>query len=221
MLTLNGISKSFIQRGIVLENLGLEISENESLSISGPSGSGKTTLMNIIGLLDRPDSGEILFRGEKVTDYSPDQAARYRNLNIGFVFQESLLLPHLTVIENIVLPLFASATGNIEYDEAIKWAGALMERTGISQLRDKYPFTISGGEAQRVSLVRALIRKPPVLLADEPTGSLDQKNSEILGDLLTEINRDLGIAVVVTTHSSALAMKMKRNLRIVNGRLES
>jgi ABC-type lipoprotein export system ATPase subunit len=221
MLKLDNISKSFDRRGIVLENLSIEVNEGDSISISGPSGSGKTTLMNIIGLLDRPDSGGIYFRGVSLAEYTPDQAATYRNKNIGFVFQESLLLPHLTVEENILLPLFASRISDNDFAEAQRWAGLLMEKTGIIQLKEKYPSRISGGEAQRAAVVRALIKKPSLLLADEPTGSLDQKNGSILGDLLTGINREFGIAIIVTTHSATLAGKMTRNLRIADGKLEN
>jgi len=219
MLKLTGISKSFIQRGIVLDNLYFEAKEGDAIAITGPSGSGKTTLMNIIGLLDRPDSGDILFRDQSILAFSPDESAVYRNLHVGYVFQDHLLLPHLTVTENIMLPLFAGKMSGKEVADKRNFAGMLMEKTGIESLKDKYPFHISGGEAQRVALVRALINRPSFLLADEPTGSLDARNAEALGDLLVKMNNDLGIALIVTTHSSELASKMKLHFRLENGRL--
>lgn len=221
MLILRGVSKSFIQRGIVLDALDLTVEEGDSIAVTGPSGSGKTTLLNIIGLLDKPDSGEIEFRGKSIHDYSQDESAAYRNRNIGFVFQDHLLLPHLNVTENIMLPLFAVRISDEEYNEKKKYAGELMEKTGISGLSTKYPSQISGGEAQRVTLVRALVNKPSLVLADEPTGSLDSKNAAILGDMLTLLNAETGTAMIVATHSSELAVRMKKHLKLDNGRLRS
>lgn len=219
MLTLKNISKSFLQRGIVLKNLDLTVREGDSVSIMGPSGSGKTTLLNIIGLLDRPDSGEVTFKGEPVLKYNQDESALYRNRNIGFVFQDHLLLPYLTVMENILLPLLAS--GASEEDHRIKEDDAkkMMERTGITDIAGKYPYQISGGEAQRATLVRALVNKPSILLADEPTGSLDRKNSENLGDLLTGMNKDYGITLILATHSQDLAGRMKIRYNLSEGKL--
>jgi ABC-type lipoprotein export system ATPase subunit len=219
MLIIKGITKSFIQRGIVLDELDLTVKEGDSIAITGPSGSGKTTLMNIIGLLDKPDSGEILFRDKSILGFTPDESSHYRNRNLGFVFQDHLLLPHLDVEENIILPLFAGRITESEYAEKKKYASTLMEKTGITALSGKYPSQISGGEAQRVTLVRALINKPSLLLADEPTGSLDTKNAELLGDLLTILNIETGTALIVATHSPGLATKMKLHLRLENGKL--
>jgi ABC-type antimicrobial peptide transport system, ATPase component len=220
MLRLTGISKSFLQRGIVLDNLNLEVGEGDSIAITGPSGSGKTTLMNIIGLLDRPDSGDIVFRDKSILGYSAGDSAIYRNLNIGFVFQDHLLMPYLTVKENIMLPLFAQKITDDEYSVKEVFAEMLMSKTGIDSIKDKYPFHISGGEAQRVSLVRALINKPSVLLADEPTGSLDAANASLLGDILVQMNKDMGISLLVTTHSLELASKLKLHLKLENGKLK-
>jgi len=221
MLTLKGVSKSFIQRGIVLDALDLIVEDGDSLAVTGPSGSGKTTLLNIIGLLDKPDSGEIQFRRKSILDYTQDESAAYRNRNLGFVFQDHLLLPHLNVTENIMIPLFAGRISEEEYYEKKKYAAELMEKTGISGLSAKYPSQISGGEAQRVTLVRALVNKPSLLLADEPTGSLDAKNAAILGDMLTLLNSETGTAMIVATHSYELAARMKRHLKLYNGRLRS
>jgi ABC-type lipoprotein export system ATPase subunit len=219
MLQINDLTRSFQQRGTVLNNLNLNVKEGDLISISGPSGSGKTTLLNIIGLLDKPDSGRILFRGTEILNYSPEESASYRNKNIGFIFQEHLLLPYLNVRENILMPLIASRLSDAEYEEKAAAAEKLMKRTGIDGLSDKYPFRISGGEAQRVALVRALVNKPSLLLADEPTGSLDKKNAENLGNILVEMNRDFGITVILATHSSSLAGKMAIRLKLSEGAL--
>jgi len=204
----------------VLDNLSIKIDEGDSVAVTGPSGSGKTTLMNIIGTLDQPDSGDVFFRGSSILQMNPDQSASYRNRNIGFVFQDHLLLPHLTVIENIMLPVSAFKLGDADYSDKKEYARMMMEKTGISGLENKYPFKISGGEAQRVTLVRALINKPSMLLADEPTGSLDFKNADILGNLLADLNRELGITLITVTHSGSLALKMKHHYKLEDGKLK-
>jgi len=219
ILTLRNISKSFLQRGVVLKDLNLNVNEGDTVSVSGPSGSGKTTLLNIIGLLDRPDSGEVLFRGEKVLGYSQDESALYRNRNIGFVFQDHLLLPYLTVLENILLPLLASKTSDHDYRKKADEARRMIEKTGITGISSKYPYQISGGEAQRATLVRALVNQPSVLLADEPTGSLDRRNAENLGDLLTSMNSEYGTTLILATHSQELAERMKVQYYLSEGKL--
>jgi lipoprotein-releasing system ATP-binding protein len=203
----------------VLDNLSLNVNEGDSLAITGPSGSGKTTLMNIIGLLDRPDSGDIFFKGISILSYSGEESAFYRNRNIGFVFQDHLLLPHLTVKENILLPVVALKTAQNEFEEKDEHIMSLMKSIGITGLADKYPFQISGGEAQRVTLVRALVNKPSLLLADEPTGSLDSKNAETLGNLLLDVNTEFGVSLILATHSESLAGKMRNHLKLEDGKL--
>jgi ABC-type lipoprotein export system ATPase subunit len=175
--------------------------------------------MNIIGLLDKPDNGEITFREASIQNFNENEAAAYRNRNIGFVFQDHLLLPHLTVLENILLPLLAAHYSKEELAGKEIHVGELMKSVGISELADKYPFNISGGEAQRVAIVRALANNPSLLLADEPTGALDSKNAEILGELLLKMNRDQNIAIVLATHSPDLAQNMSRRYRLKNGKL--
>ena len=219
MLAIKEISKSYPQRGIVLDKLSLEVKEGETIAVMGPSGSGKTTLMNIIGLLDKPDSGEIIFRGESIAGYSEKKSAEYRNKNVGFVFQDHLLMPYLTVLENIYLPLLASDNPVNVRKEKEEHSESIMKKTGIFDLRNKYPFQISGGEAQRVAVVRSLINKPSIILADEPTGSLDSKNADILGELLQEINKAYGITIILATHSKDLAVKMSKTLHLDNGKL--
>jgi lipoprotein-releasing system ATP-binding protein len=219
MLSLKNISKSFIQRGLVLNKLNLDVNEGDSVAIMGPSGSGKTTLLNLIGLLDKPDSGEIIFKGASIANFTDNESALYRNRNIGFVFQDHLLMPHLNVSENIFLPLLATKYTKEELNIKVSRLKMLMERTGIYDLKNKYPFHISGGEAQRVALVRALATNPSMLLADEPTGSLDAKNAEMLGELLLEMNREFGITIVIATHSADLAKKMSKLYRLEDGKL--
>lgn len=219
MLSIRNISKSFRQRGIVLNNLSLEVNEGDTIAIMGPSGSGKSTLLNILGMLDKPDSGEILFKGFPVAQFTDDESAAYRSRNIGFVFQDHLLLPYLTVSENIFLPLLASKYNPVETSAREGHMKMLMEKTGIIDLKDKYPFHISGGEAQRVALVRSLTNNPSILLADEPTGSLDSHNAENLGELLLTLNRETGITIILATHSADLAKKMSKVLKLEEGKL--
>lgn len=218
LLSVNKISKSFIQRGLVLNELSMIVNEGDSIAIMGPSGSGKTTLLNILGLLERPDVGDVTFRDNPISGYSEDDAAFYRNRNIGFVFQDHLLLPYLTVKENIYLPLLAMQ-GNKD-SEKEKHITNIIENIGITDLLNKYPYQISGGEAQRVSLVRALANKPSVLLADEPTGSLDAKNAATLGNLLADLNRNTGITIILATHSAELAGKMSKLYNLEEGKLK-
>lgn len=219
MFEVRNISKAYIQRGLVLDDLSLDVNEGDTISVMGPSGSGKTTLLNILGLLDRPDNGRVLFRGKDISVFGEDESAAYRNSNIGFVFQEHLLLPHLTVFENICLPLRAKKIKHDDYQDRQENIALLMEKTGIITLKDKYPFMISGGEAQRAALVRAIANKPSIILADEPTGSLDSGNAEILGNLLVELNSELGITIIMATHSADVSAKMRRQLKLKAGKL--
>ena len=219
MLSIKAITKSYPQRGIVLDKLSLEVNEGETIAIMGPSGSGKTTLLNIIGLLDKPDKGDINFKGTSVAEYTEDKSAGYRNKNIGFVFQEHLLLPYLTVSDNIYLPLLASDYPKEEHSDKELYINGLMVRTGVYDIRSKYPNSISGGEAQRVALVRALANNPSILLADEPTGSLDAKNAEKMSELLLEMNTEYGITIILATHSLDLAKRMSKILRLEEGKL--
>jgi len=219
MLKLSNISKSFIQRGVVLNNLDLEISKGDTVAVSGPSGSGKTTLLNLIGLLDRPDSGSIMFMNESILGFKPDEEAAYRNRNIGFVFQDHLLLPHLTILENILLPTIARKITSQEIKDAEDYAREMMREVGIEELADKFPFLVSGGEAQRASLVRSLINRPSLLIADEPTGSLDADNAGIMGDLLLKMNSRHGISIILATHSASLAERLSKRFYLEKGKL--
>jgi lipoprotein-releasing system ATP-binding protein len=219
MLELTGISKSFARRGIVLDQLELKLSEAEMVAVTGPSGSGKTTLLNLIGTLDKPDSGNIIFRNSSILSFSADKAAEYRNRSIGFVFQDHLLLPHLTILQNILLPVLANRSVRKDFKNSEEYAIKLMDIVGIRELADKFPNQVSGGEAQRSALVRALVNRPSLLLADEPTGSLDQDNAELLGNLLLEVNRQTSVALLLVTHSASLAQKMTRQYHLEHGKL--
>ncbi len=220
MLELKNISKSFPGRGTVLDKLSLEIKQGETLAIAGPSGSGKTTLLNIIGLLDSPDNGNISFNNNDLSDYGTEEAAAFRRDNIGFVFQEHHLLAHLTISENIFLPLLARKKLRDELSETEKRVDYLLNKTGIENIRDKFPWQVSGGEAQRATLVRALVNNPSLLLADEPTGSLDSRNSNELADLMLQLNKDTGITVIAVTHSEKLAGKLGKTLYLEEGSLK-
>lgn len=219
MLILKDISRSYPQRGQVLRNLNLKVEKGDTIAITGPSGSGKTTLLNIIGLLDQTETGEVKFKNKEVSGFNQEEAARYRHNNIGFVFQEHLLLPYLSVIENIELPLLASVSKQDNSDCTREYISDLMVKCGIAELKGKLPHQISGGEAQRVTLVRALVNKPSLLLADEPTGSLDNENAGILANLLLEMNREYETTIITVTHSIILAKKMDRVFELKNGSL--
>jgi len=219
MLILKNISRSYPQRGQVLKNLELKVEKRDTIAITGPSGSGKTTLLNIIGLLDQTETGEVKFKNKQVSGLNQEEAALYRYNNIGFVFQDHLLLPYLSVIENIELPLLASASKKINSDPTRDYVYDLMVKCGIAELKRKLPHQISGGEAQRVTLVRALVNKPSLLLADEPTGSLDNENADILANLLLEMNREYETTIITVTHSITLAGKMNRVFELKNGSL--
>jgi len=201
---------------VVLDKLDLEVTEGESLAIVGPSGSGKTTLLNMAGGLDHPDGGSVVYRGTDITVYSPAEMDRYRNREVGFVFQFHHLLPQCTLLENVLLPTLLDRHGSREHAGR---AEKLLKRVGIWEHRDKTPSTLSGGECQRAAVVRAMINAPSLLLADEPTGALDSGNVEALAGLLLELNREDNVTLVVVTHSLSLASKMGRILELKEGRL--
>jgi len=217
LLSLNSISKSFKEQ-IVLNNISLEIEQNDAIAITGPSGSGKTTLLNIIGALEKPDSGEVFFDEKNIALLNQKELAKLRNIEIGFVFQMHYLLPQCTLLENVLMPTLANP-GQSKQDEYLKRAIDLINRVGLSAETHKFPGQLSGGELQRAAFVRALINKPKIILADEPTGSLDQSTAEILGNLLLELNQEFNTALIVVTHSPSLASKMKKNFQLQNSNL--
>ncbi len=222
LLQLNNISKGYGPVGTsafrpVLHNLEWKVESGARIGVVGPSGSGKTTLLNLIGALDRPDSGEILFEGTDISRYNHNQLAQFRNQHLGFVFQQHHLLPQLTLWENVLLPLLPQ---NRNLDTAQKaWAGYLLKKTGIWEQRNQTPGQLSGGECQRTAVVRAMINKPLLLLADEPTGALDEANASILSELLIDLSRNEGVTLITVTHSSLLAALMDKVYQLHSGRL--
>ena len=202
----------------VLRGVDLRIAPGESLAITGPSGCGKSTLLHILGTLDRPDSGTVTLFGEDASALDDAGLSRLRSNRIGFIFQLHHLLPQLTALENVLVPTLAG-TDKPDRTAAAVRARKLLDRVGLGAHTDKKPAQLSGGEQQRVAVVRALIRQPGLLLADEPTGALDAANGAALMSLLLELNAELGTALVMVTHDPKLAALMKRPLRIVEGKL--
>ena len=195
----------------ILDSFNLLINFDESISIVGPSGCGKTTLLNILGTLDKPDSGEVIFKGELVTHMNDDQLSKLRAEKIGFIFQSHYLLPQISVIENVILPTLAvnrKQNNNIIFDEA----ESLLRQVGLKKQAHKFPSQLSGGEKQRVAIVRSLINKPNLVLADEPTGSLDKSRGEDIIDLLKSLCVNNQTSLVVVTHDVEIASQMKRRL---------
>ena len=217
LLKLENISKSYSKDRVILDQLSLEINAGERVAIVGPSGSGKTTLLNLIGTLDRPDVGKMIFEGQDLLAKNDNQLAQFRNRKIGFVFQMHHLLPQLSLMENVLLPTLTDPA--LQGKETEERAKRLIERVGLSGVVGQKPSELSGGECQRTAVVRALINRPALLLADEPTGALDQKSSGNLTDLLIELNKEEGVALVVVTHSMEVAKKMDRIYRLENGKL--
>jgi lipoprotein-releasing system ATP-binding protein len=199
----------------VLRNVSLEVAAGESIAITGPSGCGKSTLLNIAGALDTPTSGQVLLAGTDLAGASQDALADLRNRTIGFVFQLHHLLPQCSVIENVLLPTLPHRRD----PDAQEHAERLLERVGLQNRRDQRPATLSGGERQRVAVVRALINRPKLLLADEPTGSLDGDSAEKLADLLIELNREENLALITVTHDAAIAGRMQTRYTLQNGTL--
>jgi len=205
----------------ILEGVSLEVRSAESLAIVGPSGSGKSTLLHIIGTLDRATSGAITLAGRDLNRLNEQELAEIRNRQIGFVFQFHYLLPQCTVLENVLVPTLAQPklTNGPCSESLDKRAARLLARVGLAERLNHRPGQLSGGERQRVAVVRALINQPQLLLADEPTGALDQSSAKQLAQLLIELNREEGVALIVVTHARDLANRMARVLELNSGRL--
>ncbi|MHC4638014.1 MAG: ABC transporter ATP-binding protein [Planctomycetota bacterium] len=224
MLKLIDISKSYESlsdsgSAHVLKNINLEVEKGHAIAIVGPSGSGKSTLLNIIGALDRPTSGQVLFNGRDISVMSEAEVAKLRNKEIGFVFQLHHLLPQCTVLENVLVPTLAGKNGNTK-GQIQERAIELLEYVGLKDFLLHRPGELSGGQRQRVAVVRALINKPALLLADEPTGSLDKDNSENIVELLVDLNHRREITIIMVTHSAELADRMQKVLILDNGVLK-
>ena len=200
----------------VLRGVNLRVAAGESLAVVGPSGSGKSTLLNLIGGLDRPSGGRVLFEGRDLADLSDADLARFRNRRIGFVFQLHHLLPQCTVLENVLVPTLVGGDG-AEKEEAELRAERLLARVGLGDRLTYRPGRLSGGERERVAVARALVNRPALLLADEPTGSLDRRTAENLMALLAELNEEEGVTLVVVTLAETLATRMGRVLELADG----
>jgi ABC-type lipoprotein export system ATPase subunit len=206
----------------VLHEIDFSIAAGEAVAITGPSGSGKSTLLQLLGTLDRPTAGEVRFRGENIAILDDAATASLRSREIGFVFQAHYLLPQCTVLENVLVPALALQRNGVPPppEPAPERARRLLDRVGLGHRAKHRPGELSGGERQRTAVVRALINCPSLLLADEPTGALDEANALRLGELLVELNREQRVALVVATHSLELAARMTRHFRLHQGRLQ-
>jgi ABC-type lipoprotein export system ATPase subunit len=221
MIEVRQLTKSYESPGEavrVLAGLELVVKAGEALAISGPSGCGKTTLLNLLGALDRPDAGSIRIGGEEITGFSAAAASRFRNRSLGFVFQQHHLLPQLTVLENVLVPRLA---GDWEEPAAAteERARTLLEKVGLSPRLDHLPWQLSGGERLRTAVARALLNRPQLVLADEPTGLLDPAATAAVADLLLDLNRSEGVTLIVVTHNAELARRIGRTCELRDGRL--
>ena len=229
LITIDNLHKSFYDGDSelkVLKGVNLDIYTSEILSIMGASGVGKSTLLHILGTLDRPTSGRILYEDEDITTFSERQLASFRNNAIGFVFQFHQLLPEFTALENVAMGRLIKTSkrntfrdtdlnNNSTYEDAQR----LLEDVGLSERLDHYPSQLSGGERQRVAIARALINQPKVVLADEPTGNIDDKTSQAVLNVLQEINERLQQTFIIVTHDSRLAERADRTVELVDGKI--
>ena len=217
MIQLHDIRKNFGTLE-VLKGIDLTIDKGEVVSIVGPSGAGKTTLLQILGTLDRPDSGRVLFDGIDVAQYKEKQLSAFRNQHIGFVFQFHQLLPEFTAMENVMMPALISGAS---MSDARSRAMEMLDYLHLTDRATHKPSELSGGEKQRVAVARALVNRPQVILADEPSGSLDTQNKEELHQLFFDLRRELGQTFIIVTHDEQLALTTDRTIRLRDGRVVS
>jgi putative ABC transport system ATP-binding protein len=201
----------------IFEDLDLDIQAGEQVAITGRSGSGKSTLLGILATLDQASSGQLMVCGESVSNLNEEQRALVRLRNIGFVFQSFQLLPHLTALENVMLPLRLQP--GFKYADAEQKAPALLHKVGLDRQAQQTPKVLSGGEQQRVAIARALVSEPKIIFADEPTGNLDGETAKEIEQLLFQLNRELGTTLVLVTHDRKLAQQCQRHFELLNGEL--
>ncbi|MGZ3577450.1 MAG: ABC transporter ATP-binding protein [Syntrophales bacterium] len=219
MIQLNNLSKTFIKDGSaieVLKNLDFTISRGESLAILGVSGAGKSTLIHILGTLDHPTSGTVLFDDIDVFQWDKKKLADFRNKTIGFVFQFHNLLPEFNSLENTMMPALIHG---LPYRKARERAAAILREVGLGDRLTHKPGELSGGEQQRVAVARALVMEPEIILADEPTGNLDSETGKRIEDILLDLNKMKNITLVVVTHNRALADRMSKNIGLRDGKI--
>lgn len=217
IISVRGLSKSFrmgTTEVAVLRGIDLDVPKGEMLSIVGASGVGKSTLLHVIGALDKPTSGQVIYDGRDVFSMSNGELATFRNRNVGFVFQFHHLLPEFSALENVLIP---SMIGGIEPKKAKHRAEALLEEVGLSGRLTHRPGELSGGEQQRVAIARALMSEPKVILADEPTGNLDTHTAQSVHELLKKLNHERGLTSIIVTHNERLAEMGDRTVRMVDG----
>jgi lipoprotein-releasing system ATP-binding protein len=221
MITLKDLSKTFIKDGNgieVLKGIDFTIAQGQSLAILGVSGSGKSTLIHILGTLDHPTSGNVLFDDVNVFDWNENKLADFRNRKIGFVFQFHNLLPEFSSLENTMMPALIQ---DMPYREAKERAEAILNEVGLGNRLTHKPGELSGGEQQRVAVARALINEPEIILADEPTGNLDTETGQKIEDLLVRFNQNKNITLVVVTHNKSLADRMSQSIGLKDGKIYS
>ena len=219
LISIRNINKSYQNNGVkieVLNDLSFDIRAGETIAVVGESGIGKSTFLHILGALDRPDSGSLLYRGKDVFEFDGASLAKFRNQTLGFVFQFHYLLTEFSAMENVMMPGLINGRTRRQIQAP---AEAILSRVGLQNRIHHRVVELSGGEQQRVALARALMLKPDILLADEPTGNLDQKNSRQIHDLLMELNQESNMTIVVVTHNMKLAGLMNKKLTLVDGKL--
>ncbi len=220
MIVLDAITKTYLlgkENVNVLNNISLTIEQSEFVAIMGPSGSGKSTLMNMIGCLDKPTSGDYFLSGENVSHYNDNELARVRNQSIGFVFQQFHLLPRLSALKNVELPMIYAGVSKPERQSRAEEA---LKKVGLSDRLDHLPNALSGGQKQRVAIARAIVNKPKIILADEPTGALDSKTSISIMEQFRELNEEEGVTVIVVTHESEVAEYANRTIFVRDGMIQ-
>jgi putative ABC transport system ATP-binding protein len=220
MIELEYITKTYLlgkESVNVLNKISLKIEQGEFVAIMGPSGSGKSTLMNMIGCLDKPTTGTYTLSGENVSHYSDNELARVRNQSIGFVFQQFHLLPRLSALKNVELPMIYAGISKSERQSRAEEA---LKKVGLADRMDHLPNALSGGQKQRVAIARAIVNKPKIILADEPTGALDSKTSIDIMEQFRELNEEEGVTVIVVTHESEVASYAERTIFVRDGMIQ-